>query len=75
MLTKVFYSGNSQAIRIPKEFRFNTNEVEIFKHDNEVIIREKPKNLARAFELFTSFPDDFFKEERRDDLPQERDML
>ena len=28
---KVFQSGNSQAIRLPKEFRFHCDEVEIVK--------------------------------------------
>ena len=40
--------------------------------NNEIIIREKPRNLSRAFELLTELPDDFFRDERKDDLPQER---
>jgi antitoxin VapB len=39
--TKVFKFGNSQAIRLPKEFRFNTNEVEIFRRGDEVVLRER----------------------------------
>ena len=72
--TKVFKSGNSQAIRIPKEFRFNTDEVEIIKKNNVLLIREKPKNLAHAFTLMTQMPRDFFEHDRKDDLPQERDF-
>jgi len=71
--TKVFQSGNSQAIRIPKEFRFCSDEVEILKRNNELIVREKPKNLVLAFKLLTEMPDDFFDEGRLDDKPQERD--
>jgi antitoxin VapB len=32
-VTKVFKSGNSQAVRIPVEFQFDTDEVEIFRRD------------------------------------------
>ena len=46
--TKVFQSGNSQAVRIPKEFRFNTEEVEIYRRDGEVMLREVPRGLQRA---------------------------
>lgn len=72
---RVFKSGNSQAVRLPKDFQFASNEVEIFKRGNEVIIREAPKNLAEAFKLFSQMPADFFAEGRKDSLPQERDAL
>ena len=40
MLTKVFQSGNSQAVRIPLDYRFNTDTVEIFRADNgDIILR------------------------------------
>jgi antitoxin VapB len=71
---RIFTSGNSQALRIPKEFQFQSKEVEIFKRGNELIIREIPKNLARAFELLTSMPEDFFSSERIDLPPQERNF-
>lgn len=67
---KIFKSGNSQALRIPKEFQFHSKEVVIFKRGNDVIIREKPKNLKYAFELLTSMPTDFFSDEREDMHPQ-----
>jgi antitoxin VapB len=40
---KVFRSGNSQAVRIPVEFLFDTDEVEIFRCDDELVLRKKPK--------------------------------
>jgi len=73
--TKIFNSGNSQALRLPKEFQFQCKEVEIFKRGNDVIIREKPKNLKHAFELLASMPNDFFSEEREDAPPQERESF
>ncbi len=73
MLTKVFQSGNSQAVRLPKEMRFNTSEVEIFKRGDEVVLREKTRSLGDAFKLLTQMPDDFMAEGRQDDQPQERE--
>ncbi len=74
-IAKIFKSGNSQALRLPKDFQFQNDEVEIFKRDGDVIVREIPKNLARAFELLTKLPDDFFSEGRMDTPPQERDLF
>lgn len=71
---KVFKSGNSQAVRIPAEFQFDTDEVEIFRRDDELVLRKKTKTLEKAFHLLTSLPADFIVE-RKDDLPQERPGL
>lgn len=73
MEAKIFQSGNSQAVRIPKEFRFDATTVEIFKRGDEVVLRPKPQNLAKAFYLFCQMPDDFMTDGRDDDLPQERE--
>jgi len=35
---KVFWSGRSQAVRLPKNFRFEGDEVRIRKHGNAVIL-------------------------------------
>jgi len=69
---KVFKSGNSQALRLPKEFQFRGRVVEIFRKGNDIILREKPKNLKQAFELLSGMPDDFFSQDREDSLPQNR---
>lgn len=74
-VAKIFKSGNSQALRLPKDFQFQSDEVEIFKRDGELIVREVPKNLAEAFTLLTKLPDDFFAEGRTDTPPQERDIF
>jgi antitoxin VapB len=69
---RVFRSGNSQAVRLPKEFRLKSKEVEIFRRGDEIILREKGKGLARAFEILASLPDDFLADGRGDALPQRR---
>ena len=71
---KVFKSGNSQAVRIPAEFQFDTDEVEIFRRDDELVLRKKPKTLEQAFHLLSSLSPDYLSE-REDTLPQERDGL
>ena len=70
---RVFRSGNSQAVRLPKQFQFKNQEVEIFRRGDEVILREIPASLARAFHVIASLPDDL--ELPKDDLPQEREGL
>lgn len=72
--TKVFKSGNSQAVRLPKEFQLKSDIVLIFKKNGDIVIREKPQNLAAAFEILTHFSEDFFAEGRQDTPPQERDF-
>jgi antitoxin VapB len=40
---KLFKHGGSQAVRLPKEFRFDGTEVAIEKRGEEVILRPKPR--------------------------------
>jgi antitoxin VapB len=71
---RVFKSGNSQAVRLPKEFRFHSKEVEIVKRGDEVVLREKSKGMARAFELIASLPIEDLADDH-DLPPQEREGL
>lgn len=74
-IARVFKSGNSQAVRLPKEFRLESSEVEIFRRGNEIILREIPRTGAEIFDLLTELPDDFMSEGRQDTPPQEREAL
>ena len=71
---RVFKSGSSQAIRLPKEFRVEAQELEIFRRGHEIILREPEANVARAFALLSSLPDDFLQD-RVQEPPQVRDGL
>lgn len=51
--TTVFQSGNSQAVRLPKEFRFKSKTVEIFRRGDEVVLREKKRTMG---EVLRSLP-------------------
>lgn len=73
--TSVFKSGNSQAVRLPKDFQFNVREVEIFRRGDEVVLRKPPSNLSEAFALLASLPDDFMTDGRGDKPPQAREGL
>ena len=72
---KVFTSGNSQAVRLPKDFRFSSAEVEISRRGDEVILRERRLAPADGFRPLASLPDDFMTGGRQDDVPQEREPL
>lgn len=55
---KLFTNGKSQAVRLPKEYRFDCEEVCINKLDGAVILY--PKNMA--WKLFDSSLDKFSKD-------------
>lgn len=46
--TTVFQSGNSQAIRIPKEFQFHTKQVEILREGKTIVLRPMAMTAAEA---------------------------
>jgi antitoxin VapB len=67
MLTRVFKSGNSLAIRIPKELNFGEamQDVEIERKGDCLVIRPiEKRSLAGALEAFATFPADFMVEGR-----------
>jgi antitoxin VapB len=72
---RVFRSGNSQAVRLPKQFRLKSQEVEIFRRGDEIVLREKDGNMVRAFDLLAGLPDDFEPRGRDKDRPQKRKGL
>ena len=79
MMTKVFQSGNSQAVRIPVDFRFDVDTVEILHGENgDIIFRPfKPKADMEFLALFEGFDEDFIETLENRDVapPQERDSL
>ena len=73
IITKVFKSGNSQAIRIPKECKLNTDTAKIIVKGNYLIIEPIEKNVRKGWsEAFkqmrknnedTLLIDDFFEKD------------
>ncbi len=72
---RIFKSGNSQAVRLPKQFRFRVREVEILRRGNEVILREPARSLVDAFDALADMPADFMAGGRKDRPPQKRKWL
>ena len=72
---RVFRSGNSQAVRLPKQFRLKSKEVEIFRRGDEIVLREKDGTMVRAFDLLAGLPDDLVIVARAKDQPQKRKRL
>ncbi|MFA5321124.1 MAG: type II toxin-antitoxin system VapB family antitoxin [Smithella sp.] len=59
---KIFINGRSQAIRLPKEYRFKDDEVYINKIDDIVVIMPKNKKMASLMNTLDKFTDDFMDE-------------
>jgi len=72
---RVFKSGNSQAVRLPKKFRVKSKELEISRRGDEIVLREKGKGMERVLEILASLPDDMFPKGRNDKPPQRRKGL
>ena len=68
---KIFISGRSQAVRLPKNYRFSGNEVYIKKEKGKVILSEKPLNTwAEIFNDFKGDPDFCIHRELLKDKPR-----
>ena len=71
---KIFTTGRSQAVRLPKAFRFEGKEVFIRKEGGNVILSEKPESWDDFFNSPLQVSADFMEE--RIDLPaQERELF
>jgi Virulence-associated protein and related proteins len=62
---KIFINGRSQAIRLPKEYRFKDDEVYINKIDDIVVIMPKNKKMASLMNIINKFTDDFMDERKQ----------
>ena len=72
---KVFWSGRSQAVRLPKEFRIDAEEVRIRKHGDAVVLEPVAKDWAWLDALAGTVSDDFLKEGREQPAMQVRSTL
>jgi antitoxin VapB len=71
---QIVKSAKGQAVQLPDEFRFQGEEVEIFRRGDEVVLREKSSGLLRAFEIIANLPIENLADDR-DLPPQEREGL
>lgn len=85
VISRVFQNGNSQAVRIPQEFRLDAARVQISRNaDGDLVLRPITADRGTALlEALQGFDDDLTSEfvarvsaDRRAQLPvQERDPL
>lgn len=75
VFARVFQSGNSQAVRLPREFRFDVDRVEIFRRGDEVVLRPLPVDASFIADVLREMPADFMVDGRDDTPPQERDFF
>ena len=75
MTAKLFENGRSQAVRLPKECRFNGDEVSINKLGDIVILMPKDHKWAGLLSSLELFSDDFMREGREQPVVQGREAL
>ncbi len=72
---RVFQSGNSQAVRLPKEFRVAAERVQIFRQGGDIVLREHPASATIIFDALSALSADFKADGRVDTPPQERESF
>ena len=75
-VAKVFENGRSQAVRLPKEYRFSTDEVMVNRIGDIVLLMSKDGGKWDSFmKAIDMFSDDFMAEGRDSQGVQERETL
>ncbi|MCR4442116.1 MAG: type II toxin-antitoxin system VapB family antitoxin [Peptococcaceae bacterium] len=72
---KLFVNGQSQAVRLPKEYRFSGNEVYIQKVGNTVMLFPKERAWETFLNGLNSFTDDFLADGRNQGVQAPRETL
>ena len=72
---RLFWSGRSQAVRLPKAFRFDGDQVRIRRHGTAVILEPVPKNWDWLDAIVGEFGDDFIQAVNEKPAEQERPAL
>jgi antitoxin VapB len=72
---KVFWSGRSQAVRLPKDFRFEGKEVRIRRHGSSVILEPIAEDWNWLHAIAGKLDEDFVAATNEQPEPQERPAL
>jgi antitoxin VapB len=72
---KLFKNGESQAVRLPKEFRFSGTEVFIKRAGHAVVLFPTVSSWDVLIESLDKFPPDFLQKREQPDAAEERDSL
>lgn len=71
---KIFQNGQSQAVRLPKEFRFEDTEVFIKKSGNVVQLIPRTDSWNSLFDSLKKFSRDFMVERQQPDMDKREDF-
>jgi antitoxin VapB len=72
---KLFWSGRSQAVRLPKEFRFEADKVRIRRHGNSVILEPIASDWSWLDAISAKLDDDFVRATSEEPNEQDRPAL
>jgi antitoxin VapB len=72
---KLFWSGRSQAVRLPKDFRFRGEEVRIRRHGSSVVLEPVAEDWSWLDAMVGELDDDFVQAVREPAGQQERAAL
>ena len=72
---KIFENGRSQAVRLPKEYRFSGDEVLVNKIGDIVLLMPKNNQWAGLLSSLNLFTSDFMQNGRAEEISQERESL
>jgi len=72
---KLFKNGDSQAVRLPKEFRFAGDEVLIKRIGSAVVLLPKAKSWDTLLESLDKFPADFMTDREQPQESEQRSPL
>jgi len=72
---KLFKNGQSQAVRLPKEFRFDGNEVYVKRVKNGVLLMPVQHTWDALIKSLDTFPADFMNDRAQPPMQQEREEL
>jgi antitoxin VapB len=73
--SKIFRSGNSQAVRTPNEFQLAGKEVEIQRQGDVLLPRPRKRSWDTLTKSLTKFTQDYMKSGRRQPRLQKRDRV
>ncbi|MFK7974410.1 MAG: antitoxin [Rickettsiaceae bacterium] len=72
---KIFINGQSQDVRLPKKYRFNTKEVYINQLGKSVVLSPVHKGWKQLFDNITIIQNNDFLTNREDTTPQDREYF
>lgn len=74
-IAKVFKSGNSQAVRLPKEFNTRETQFYIRKIGTSILLTPKTSSWEIVEQSLAEFSDDFMKDGRKQPPIEQRDSF